>query len=133
MKRNPRKKRWTKAFRKSAGKELAIDSTFEFEKKRNIPVRYDREKMHSVLNAMERVHQIKTKREKQFYANRMVSAVETNKKSLITEIKRHVNLDQTPNMEIASAIKNKRQKQQNKFNISSIKSPSSDTVIMEIN
>ena len=34
---------WTKAFRKGAGKELAIDPSFEFEKRRKIPVKYDRE------------------------------------------------------------------------------------------
>lgn len=42
MKRNPRKVRWTKAFRKSAGKELAVDPAFEFEKRRNVPVVYNR-------------------------------------------------------------------------------------------
>jgi large subunit ribosomal protein L24e len=42
MKRNPRKVRWTKAFRKAAGKEMTVDSVFEFEKKRNVPIKYDR-------------------------------------------------------------------------------------------
>uniref|UniRef100_A0A672SK87 Probable ribosome biogenesis protein RLP24 n=1 Tax=Sinocyclocheilus grahami TaxID=75366 RepID=A0A672SK87_SINGR len=42
-KRNPRKTRWTKAFRKSAGKELTLDNALEFEKRRNIPVKYNRE------------------------------------------------------------------------------------------
>ena len=41
-KKNPRKAKWTKAFRKSAGKELAVDPSFEFEKKRNVPGKYDR-------------------------------------------------------------------------------------------
>ena len=42
-KKNPRKARWTKAFRKSAGKELAVDPSYEFEKRRNEPVKYNRE------------------------------------------------------------------------------------------
>ncbi|KAK2086532.1 hypothetical protein P7K49_035957 [Saguinus oedipus] len=39
-KRNPRKVRWTKAFRKAAGKELTVDNSFEFEKRRNEPIKY---------------------------------------------------------------------------------------------
>ncbi|MEJ1274590.1 hypothetical protein NN561_005476 [Cricetulus griseus] len=38
-KRNLRKVR-TKAFRKAAGKELTVDNSFEFEKRRNEPVKY---------------------------------------------------------------------------------------------
>ncbi|XP_023993705.1 probable ribosome biogenesis protein RLP24 [Salvelinus sp. IW2-2015] len=42
-KRNPRKTRWTKAFRKAAGKELTVDNSLEFEKRRNVAVKYQRE------------------------------------------------------------------------------------------
>lgn len=35
--------RWTKAYRKAVGKELAVDPSFEIEKRRNIPMKYDRE------------------------------------------------------------------------------------------
>ena len=42
-KKNPRKAKWTKAFRKSAGKELAVDPSYEFEKRRNEHVKYNRE------------------------------------------------------------------------------------------
>ena len=52
-KKNPRKAKWTKAFRKSAGKELAVDPSFEFEKRRNVPVKYDRELWQTTVNAMQ--------------------------------------------------------------------------------
>ena len=42
-KRNPRQVRWTKAFRKSAGKELTVDPSLEFEKRRHVPIKYKRE------------------------------------------------------------------------------------------
>ncbi|KAJ6547633.1 ribosomal protein L24e-domain-containing protein [Mycena capillaripes] len=71
MKRNPRKVRWTKAFRKAAGKEMTIDSTIDFEKRRNIPVRYDRELVQTTLKAMKRVSEIKKRRELAFWKNRM--------------------------------------------------------------
>jgi len=49
------------------------DSTFEFEKRRNVPVRYDRELVATTLKAMERVQEIKTKRENAFWKNRYVT------------------------------------------------------------
>ena len=52
-KKNPRKAKWTKAFRKSAGKELAVDPSFEFEKRRNVPVKYDRELWQKTVGAMQ--------------------------------------------------------------------------------
>ncbi|KAF9053766.1 hypothetical protein BDZ89DRAFT_1004795 [Hymenopellis radicata] len=71
MKRNPRKVRWTKAFRKAAGKEMTIDSTIDFEKRRNIPVRYDRELMQKTIEGMKRISEIKQRRERAFWKNRM--------------------------------------------------------------
>ena len=70
-KRNPRKVKWTKAYRKTAGKEMVVDSTFEFEKRRNRPVKYDRELMGKTLLAMKKVQEIKERREARFFANRM--------------------------------------------------------------
>ncbi|VDB83051.1 unnamed protein product [Peniophora sp. CBMAI 1063] len=76
MKRNPRKVRWTKAFRKSAGKEMTIDSTIDFEKRRNVPVRYDRDLMQTTIKAMKRIAEIKKKREHAFWKNRMLASKE---------------------------------------------------------
>jgi len=73
---NPRKLRWTKAFRRSAGKEMSVDTTFDFERLRHRPVKYDRELMKKTVRAMDRVQEIKEAREKRFWDKRM----EPNKK-----------------------------------------------------
>ncbi|KAH3680259.1 hypothetical protein WICMUC_000440 [Wickerhamomyces mucosus] len=71
QRRNPRKLKWTKAFRKAAGKELAVDSTLTFSARRNVPVRYNRDLVQTTLKAMARVEEIRAKRERAFYKNRM--------------------------------------------------------------
>lgn len=40
---NPRKLKWTKAFRRAAGKEMTMDTSFEFERLRNRPVKRESE------------------------------------------------------------------------------------------
>ncbi|KAF3937090.1 hypothetical protein ABW19_dt0208905 [Dactylella cylindrospora] len=71
MKRNPRKLKWTKAFRKSAGKEMVVDSTLSFAARRNIPTRYSRDLVATTLKAMQRVSEIQARRERAFYRQRM--------------------------------------------------------------
>ena len=50
---------------------LYQDTTFEFEKRRNRPVRYNRELMGLTLKVMKRVSDIKHKRQDLFFKNRM--------------------------------------------------------------
>ena len=73
MKRNPRKLGWTKAYRRAHGKEMVIDGTLlgELAMKRNIPVRYDRERVARTLEAMGRVEEIRQRRERRMYVDRM--------------------------------------------------------------
>ena len=71
MKRNPRKLAWTKSFRRAHGKEMTVDSTLAFAQRRNIPVRYNRDLVATTLSAMQRVSEIRARRERQFYKNRM--------------------------------------------------------------
>uniref|UniRef100_G3U8S7 Probable ribosome biogenesis protein RLP24 n=1 Tax=Loxodonta africana TaxID=9785 RepID=G3U8S7_LOXAF len=90
-KRNPRKVRWTKAFRKAAGKELTVDNSFEFEKRRNEPVKYQRELWSKTIEAMKRVEEIKQKRQATFIMNRLKKnksyrKFRTSKKSSKTSI-----------------------------------------------
>ncbi len=81
MKRNPRKLKWTKAFRKSAGKEMVVDSTLTFAARRNVPVRYNRDLVAKTLNAMERVSEIRQRRERVFYKKRMAGNKEREKEA----------------------------------------------------
>ncbi|KAJ3127192.1 hypothetical protein HK098_006644 [Nowakowskiella sp. JEL0407] len=74
LKRNPRKVRWTKAFRRAAGKEMTIDKTLDLEKRRHVPIKYDRELMATTIKAMKRVGEIKAKREAVWYKKRIIAA-----------------------------------------------------------
>ncbi|RIA86871.1 ribosomal L24 domain-containing 1 [Glomus cerebriforme] len=111
-KRNPRKVRWTKAFRKAAGKEMTIDSTFEFEKRRNVPVRYDRELMATTVKAMKRISEIKAKRERVFYKNRMSGNKEREKAENIREIQKNIELIGASSTKIKAQIAKVTEKMQ---------------------
>lgn len=65
-KRNPRKTRWTKAYRKAANKELTIDPAFELEKRRNVPVKYSRNLWQQTQEAMKRILLIRKRRVEHF-------------------------------------------------------------------
>ena len=71
MKRNPMKLKWTKTFRKAHGKELAVDASMEFEQRRNVPVKYNRELVQNTLKVMKRVEEIKKRRNTDLWESRM--------------------------------------------------------------
>lgn len=98
MKRNPRKMKWTKAFRKAHNKELTVDSTFEFERQRHVPVRYDRDLMSKTIVAMQRVAEIKAAREKRFYELRMAGNKELEKKQALKELEQNIELVKVPQL-----------------------------------
>jgi len=95
-KKNPRKAKWTKAFRKSAGKELAVDPSFEFEKRRNVPVKYDRELWTQSISAMQKVEVIKNKRQSHFILQRMRAAKKIQNAKDIKEVERDLALIKSP-------------------------------------
>merc|ERR1712213_234275 len=68
-KRNPR---WTKAYRKAAGKELTVDPVFEFEVRRNEPVKHSRELLEKTLSAMEVIEKVRVKRAGRHIQDRLV-------------------------------------------------------------
>ncbi|KAJ5601374.1 hypothetical protein N7510_010908 [Penicillium lagena] len=74
MKRQPRKLKWTKSHRAARGKEMIVDSSLvlsQFTKKRNVPVKYDRNLVAATVNAMQRVEEIRQRRERVFTKRRL--------------------------------------------------------------
>ena len=103
-KRNPRKTRWTKAFRKASGREMRVDASFEFEKRRDAPVKYDRELMGATLRAMKRVSEIKTAREARFYEKRMAAAREGARAAARVELEEGIALVQPTRLRGADEV-----------------------------
>ena len=99
---NPRKLRWTKAFRKAAGKEMSVDSTFDFERLRHRPVKYDRELMKKTVRAMGRVQEIKQAREKRFWDKRMEGNKQLDRDRDLAEVKQGLDLIVSPVAQLES-------------------------------
>ncbi|RVE71707.1 hypothetical protein OJAV_G00054540 [Oryzias javanicus] len=106
-KRNPRKTRWTKAFRKASGKELTVDNALEFEKRRNIPIKYNRELWNKTVDAMMKVEEIKRKRQAQFIMNRLKKGKELEKEQTISEVKKNIHLIKAPHAGKAKQMEDK--------------------------
>ncbi|ETN36325.1 uncharacterized protein HMPREF1541_08602 [Cyphellophora europaea CBS 101466] len=74
MKRQARKLKWTKTHRALRGKEMIVDQSLllgQFAKRRNAPVKYDRNLVQATMKAMERVEEIRARREKVFTRRRL--------------------------------------------------------------
>ena len=70
----------------------------EFEKRRNVPVRYDRDLMSTTLKAMKRIQEIKSKREAIFYKQRMAGKKEKEMQDTIKEVSKNIELVDTPEL-----------------------------------
>ena len=84
--------RWTKAFRKAHGKELVVDSTFEFERLRHRPIKYNRDLMGKTIQAMQRIAQIKARREQRFWQERMKDNVKKQKAEALRDLAMNIEL-----------------------------------------
>ncbi|CAH1112066.1 unnamed protein product [Psylliodes chrysocephalus] len=106
-KKNPRKVKWTKAYRKTVGKELAIDPAFEFEKRRHIPVKYDRETWTKAIQAMKTVEKIKQKRQGAYIMQRLRKGREIEQERDVKEVQRDLSLIRSP----AAGLKQRKQEE----------------------
>jgi large subunit ribosomal protein L24e len=73
-KKNPRRTAWTKAFRKAHGKEMVNDATLAFERKRNVPIKTNKDLIQRTIRAIDRVEEIKERRQLAFYKKRIEDA-----------------------------------------------------------
>lgn len=91
-KKNPRKTRWTKAYRKMNGKELSIDPAFEFEKRRHVPVKYNRELWTKTVEAMKKVESIRQKRSNVYIMQRLRKGTQVEIERDIKEVQTNISL-----------------------------------------
>lgn len=107
-KKNPRKTKWTLAYRKAAGKELTIDPSFEFEKRRNVPVKYSRELWTKTVNAIEKVNEIKERRTGHYVMQRLRKGTEREIHNDIRDVQKNMALIRSP----AAGLKERRAKEE---------------------
>jgi len=96
LKKNPRKVKWTKAYRKTVGKDLAVDPAFEFEKQRNIPQKYNRELWSKTIEALKKVEAIKQKRQNKHIMQRLQKATKIEQERDIKEVQRNLCMIRSP-------------------------------------
>uniref|UniRef100_A0A336LMJ6 Probable ribosome biogenesis protein RLP24 n=1 Tax=Culicoides sonorensis TaxID=179676 RepID=A0A336LMJ6_CULSO len=107
-KKNPRKTKWTLAYRKAAGKELTVDPSFEFEKRRNVPVKYSRELWTKTVNAIEKINEIRERRTGHYVMQRLRKGTEREIHNDIRDVQKNMALIRSP----AIGLKERRAKEQ---------------------
>ena len=95
-KKNPRKIRWTKAYRKTHGKELVTDPVYDFEQIKDTAIKYNRNVWVDTIQAMEKLDKIRTERENKFFDMRMRKAKKTQKEIIKKDLIRHEMLISDP-------------------------------------
>ncbi|CAB4279399.1 unnamed protein product [Prunus armeniaca] len=98
MKRNPRKVKWTKAYRRLRGKDMTQDSTFEFERKRNRPERYDRNLTANTLKAIKKIDKVRVDREARHHEKRMKGKKAKEHREAAKELEQSISLVKAPSV-----------------------------------
>ncbi|CAG0912920.1 unnamed protein product [Notodromas monacha] len=95
-KKNPRKAKWTKAFRKANNKDLAVDPSFEFEQRRNVPLKYNRESWQKTIETMQKIDEIRRRREARHIMNRLKKGTEIEREQDVKDVERNMALIRSP-------------------------------------
>lgn len=72
------------------------DSTFELERRRNRPEKYNREIVAKTLNAIKKIDKIRARRQERFYEQRMRIAKKVSKRVAKQELEKQIHLVRAP-------------------------------------
>lgn len=78
------------------GKELTVDPSFEFEKRRNVPIKYSRELWTKTIAAIEKINEIKERRERHFVMQRLRKGRERDIHNDIRDVQKNMALIRSP-------------------------------------
>lgn len=75
---------------------MTVDPSFEFEKRRNIPIKYNREIWNKTVEAIKKVETIKQKRQNAYIMQRLRKGREIQNETDIKEVQRDLSLIRSP-------------------------------------
>lgn len=94
---NPRKVKWTKAYRLAKGKELSNDtSILAMVQRRDCPVKYSREHHQKTVEGMKKIVEIKHRREAKHIMDRLKEGKKVEMKKDQLEVDRNIHLIRAP-------------------------------------
>lgn len=89
---------------------MTVDPSFEFEKRRNVPVKYDRELWTKTIDAIKRINDIKERRERHFVMERLRKGTQREIHNDVRDVQKNISLIRAPE----GIRKKDREEQQNK-------------------
>lgn len=90
------------------------DKTFELEQRKVEPIRYNRLTYVKTIQGIKKIQKLKEQRDKIFWRNRMAMAKENNRKAVVNELKKHVDLIENPRVKNEMLNKIESDKEKNK-------------------
>ena len=82
-----------------------MDPVFEFEKRRNTPVRYNRDLFVQTVGSMKRLSEIRDARQKRFWENRVKQSAIQHEQADLKELERTTHLVTDPQVKEAITLK----------------------------
>lgn len=86
---------------------MTVDPSFEFEKRRNVPLKYSREMWTKTVDAMKRINEIREKREGLYVMQRLRKGRQVEIEMDVKDVQKNISLIRSP----AAGLKERRAKE----------------------